>query len=197
VEVEYNLTPDDLLAALRARRRKGPQPARGWTWLVVFGLLVLLYFLGQAAPAFPAPGFLAGWGVGVVCGMGLFLLFVVLVQRAQKKVLKDARNQWLFATRRITLTPEEFSITSWFSRFSYRWEVVWDVVVTPGHVFLFITSTDAAVVPRRAFRDQEHFKEFIALARRYREGAAPPAGVMDALPAEAPRLPTTITRGPE
>jgi hypothetical protein len=135
--------------------------------------------------------------VGALAALLIFLLFVVLVLRSQKKTLKDARNQWLFATRRMALTPEEFSITSWFSRFYYRWEVVSDIAVTPGHVFLFLTSTDAAVVPRRAFRDQQHFEEFVALASRYREGAAPPAGVRDALPAEAPRRPTTITRAPE
>lgn len=197
MEVEYSLTPEDLLALMRSRQRMNTRPASGWLWALLFGLLVVLYFLADAAPAFMPRGFLPGWGVGLFCGLALFLLFAVLARRSQNNVLKDARNQWLFATRRITLSPEEFSIASWFARFSYRWEAVSDIRVTPGHVFLFITSTDAAVVPRRAFRDQDHFKEFVALARRYWEGAAAPAGVMDALPAEAPRRPTTITRAPE
>ena len=197
MEVEYSLTPEDLLAVGRFRRRQKSQPAARWPAPVIAGLLVLLFFVARAWPAVRAPGFLPGLGVGVFLPLVLFLLIVVLALGTRKALLKDPRNQWLFATRRITLSPEELSIASWFARFSYRWEAVSDIRVTPGHVFLFITSTDAAVVPRRAFRDQQHFKEFVALARRYREGAAAPAGVMDALPAEAPRRPTTITRAPE
>jgi hypothetical protein len=146
---------------------------------------------------FAALGFLPGVGLGALAALGVFLLLVVLVLRSQKTLLKDPRNQWLFATRRISLSQEGLSIASWFARFFYRWEVVSDISLTPGHVFLFLTSTDAAVVPRRAFRDQHYFEEFVALARRYQQGAAPPAGIRDALPAEAPPRPTTITRAPE
>jgi hypothetical protein len=197
VEVEYSLTPEDFLALARFRRRRKTQPAARWPGLVLAGLLVLLYVLARAAPGVPAQGFLPGLGVGVFSALALSLLVVVLALRLQKTLLKDPRNQWLFATRRITLSQEGLSIISWFARFFYRWEVVSNIGVTPGHVFLFLTSTDAAVVPRRAFRDQQHCEEFVALARRYQQGAAPPTGVMDALPAEAPPRPTTIMRAPE
>jgi hypothetical protein len=197
VEVEFNLTPEDLQARVRFRRGRKAQPAARWPWLVLLGLLVLMFVFSNAKPGAPALGFLPGMGVGALAALALCILFVVLVLRSQNKALQDPRNQWLFATRRITLSPEELTITSWFARFSYRWEVIWDIGVTPDHVFLFLTSTDAAIVPRRAFRDEQQFEEFVALARRYQQGAAPPAGIMDALPAESPARPTTITRAPK
>jgi hypothetical protein len=202
VEVEFNLMPEDFLAFVRFRqRRRNPRPAARWPWALLLGLLVLMFFANffadMARRGTRADGFIPGLGLGALVIAALWALVKGIVVRSQKQVLQDARNQWVFATRRVTLSLEGLSITSWPFRVSYRWEVIWDIGVTGDHAFFFVTSTEATPVPRRAFRDQQHFQEFVALARRYQQGAAPPAGIMDALPAEAPPRPTTITRGPE
>jgi hypothetical protein len=69
--------------------------------------------------------------------------------------------------------------------------------VTPDHVFLMTSTKDGVPVPRRAFRDRQHFEEFAALARRYKEGAPATTAITTALPGEGQPRPTAVTRGPE
>jgi hypothetical protein len=194
VEVEYNLTPEDLQAFLQFQRQKGPKTRLGlsWPWLVLLGLLLFMAVFSGGKDL--VPGLVLG---GVFGALGMLLVFVrlkLVTVNSPGEYARDQRNQWVFATQRVALSPEEFTESSWFARGAVRWEVIWDIAVTADHVFFCTTTQSAHAVPRRAFRDQQHFDEFVALARRYKGGA--PTLTATGITA-GPFRPTTITRAPE
>jgi hypothetical protein len=195
VEVEFNLTLEDIQAFVRYYQRSRPgqkfRLGRNWVWVVLLCLLLLMMVAGNSLREL-LPGLLVG---GVLGALGVLFILVrsnkVLLQ-SQDEFCSEPHNQWVFSARRVTLSPEELVIASWFFRTSYRWQAIWDIGVTPAHVFLFTTSREAVPVPRRAFRDQQHFEEFVALARHYQQGAPTSTAIT-----AAPPRPTTITRAPE
>ena len=195
MEVEYNLTPEDVQAFVRVQqqRQKVQKVLVGsrWTWVVLFCLLLSAFALSDGIGAS-----LLWLVLGVILGaLGMLVVVIRLnkvAAQSQDEYLKDPRNQWVFATQRVTISPEGFAESSWFGRTVQRWEVIWDIAVTADHAFFWISTRAAHVVPRHAFRDQQQFEEFVALARRYQQGAP----TSTAITATPPR-PTTITRGPE
>jgi hypothetical protein len=82
----------------------------------------------------------------------------------------------------MTLSAKGVTVISDYRTTTEQWPIVWHIGKTAKHVPFFITTVNAHVVPRRAFRDDEHFEEFIALARQYQE-AAQSEVILDALPA--------------
>jgi hypothetical protein len=200
VEAEFDVTLEDLhaLARFQDTRRQAGRRRPGSAWVrsaVRFGLAVLVVVLALLIGLGPW-ALLGGLLLGALLTAFALLLLVAwlradyLLQPAM--FFDDPRNQWLLATRRVTLTPEEVVITSRHFRDAYPWGVVWDVAATADHVFLLTTTKDGLLIPRRAFRDRQHFEEFVALARRYQAGASTSA----AITATPPR-PTAITSAPE
>jgi hypothetical protein len=89
----------------------------------------------------------------------------------------------------LTLSPEGITETGSQSVTTHRWPKIWHIGETRDHVFFFLSLDTAFVVPRRAFRDQQHFEEFVALARQYQQGrgqqAPKPTGIIASLPPQS------------
>jgi hypothetical protein len=202
MEVAYSLTLEDLLALRRNVLQKKQRPPRkkgvaDWVvWPVLFVLLVALFWLEPAALAW----FTRGWvlfPLGVLTGvLGLVFLVLGLSRRTQKRYAANPANARHFAPRRLAITPEGINAVTENSRSFESWAAVVKVTATDEHVFLYLTSDMAHVVPRRAFIDRGDFERFVELARRYLDESRLPA----ALPVEPDEAPTArtdaITRKP-
>ena len=203
MEVEYNLTLQDVAAFARFHQKHGPKlkpPLLVRVVSIGFGLVIvpLAAFAGWFHLQ-PGGDWLSGCCAGVIVG---FLMTVLVFGWLQKKtVISNAirlydreENRWLLAQRRLRITADGIEITNESQQLWFTWPVVWLIDSTDEYAFFYTTRNNAHIIPRRAFRDQQHFEEFIDLACRYQKGLlpreSPSTDILDALPAH----PTGITR---
>jgi len=71
----------------------------------------------------------------------------------------------------LSLEPEEVIETNQYGRKSYRWLGIPKIEVSPSHIFIFIGSVHAIIIPADTFPDQESMQKFLGEARRLREAA--------------------------
>jgi len=215
MEVEFTLTTNDLLALERhlldpaesfLRERDLADGSRlrqsDWRWgKRLWPAAALVACLGviacrDAAVLFGALDSLAYWGA-VVALATLGVLYCVRQHSrhvARNRLHYHPWNLWTRGPMRIALTPEGVTKVCAFSRSVVSWRVIAWVTATPEHIFLYDTTDSAYVVPRRAFRDGTHFREFLHLARDYLAGAAPPPGATPEPPGVSSRGSTAIQR---
>jgi hypothetical protein len=93
---------------------------------------------------------------------------------------KTSKNAKQLGWKRLTLTPEAIIDTTEHSNSRTAWTAIEKIVIVGERALIFDSPTSAGVVPRRAFADDEEFREFVATARRYRDEAR------DALPERTP-----------
>jgi hypothetical protein len=173
MEVDYTLTLKDFDASVRhhcAHRQTTTRHLVAW-WVTSVGLGVLLGYTALASDIL-----VKGAGLFIV-GACLGVAFAPLLARLVKGAasargqLKDPRNQGWRGPWRTSIGPEGLSGTAAHERTVYAWYGIRWIDATADHVFLYTTPYLCVIVPRRAFRDDRHFEEFIDLARRYRDEA--------------------------
>jgi hypothetical protein len=204
MEIEYELTLADIQAFLRFHQKHGPKRkphslvklvSKGLAW--VMGLLGFLayWFFVQHKGGWMS-GCCAGMVIGIVITFAYFLWQVKLAVRDAVRLYEGEECRWMLARRRLKITADGFEIMNQFQQVRSSWSVVWLIDSTDEHAFFYWSMTQAYIFPRRAFRDQRHFEDFIDLACRYHKGLGPRESasdvILDALPAEQ----TGITRPP-
>jgi hypothetical protein len=198
MEIEYNLTLDDMKAFLRFHLKHGhklkPLPLVRLVACIVSPAIVTFAGLAGWFWWHASTQWLSGCCAGVVVG---FLVAVCVFGWLQKKILipntlrlyDKEECRWYFDRRRLKITVDGFEITNEFQQVRYDWSVVWLIDSTDEHVFFYVTLNQARIIPRRAFRDRRHFEEFIVLARQYQQGWKEPApkstGIITGLSPEA------------
>jgi hypothetical protein len=180
MNVEFVLRADDLLALHRYLLERRPRAGQGlWAWLIVGVLLLGLWvWLGHDHPMWTdttlplilAAGFL---------GLAAFAVFQRQTMPARvlgqlRKQLDDEWNRKLLGWRRLSINPESITFTSELTTFSVRWPAVERIVTTEDHAIFLVTRQTGLVLPVRAFRDEEAFRDFVKTARAYRKAAHAP-----------------------
>lgn len=190
MEVEYDLTPEDLKAYQRYHAKHPLVPPKRGPAGVIIGLgggaVVLLgvfgyHFLRTSlfySPYSPYPLVLyqllnmaPGVAVGALLTLiGLNLYLRLLQGNVTRKALQEGRNaEKTLGWRRLSIDPHAVRTTTAFSSAANFWEGVDAVVATEDYVFIYITTRAAHVVPRRAFPDDRAFDELVETARRYHQ----------------------------
>lgn len=195
MEVEFDLTAEDYQAFARYQRKLGRVPKKHLSigvvgflgimaitfWGVLFTLVLLGVFRGEGAHALQV-GLVFGW-----LGASLAQIWWQrwYLRGLWKVACQDHRSVWEAQDVRVILSPDQLCTATRVSTNTYRWPVVWRIVVTRDHAFLYLTRETAILIPRRAFREAPQFEEFIALARQYQQGQGEkPTGIVVALPPE-------------
>ncbi len=186
MEVEYELTTEDLTAFQRYHQKHPLVPAkRGLEsiliWVAVL-FVVIAFFALRSFLDLPlldeltdsVPAVLAGVGLGAA---GIILYVRFIQPNLTRKALQEGRNaEKTLAPRRTTIDPHSIRTTTTFGAGETFWEGVDAVVATRDHVFVYITTRTAHVVPRRGFASDRDFDDFVDMARRYhRMGGVAPA----------------------
>lgn len=203
MEVEYSLTLQDMAAFVRFHLKRGPKlKPHPLVRMVGMGIaFVIVVLAGLAGWLYEQPHgrWISGCCAGVIIG---FLMTTAVFGWLQWKIvirntirLYDREEcRWYFARKHLKITAYGFEITNESQQARFSWSTVWLIDSTEEHVFLYSTLHQAHIIPRRAFRDDQHFEEFIDLACRYHKGLLPreatPIDILDALPAQ----PTGITQ---
>jgi hypothetical protein len=176
MEVEFVLRPDDVMAFHEYVWDHPPKGGRGyrglsWVWLVLLGLLSLL----------SVPSLIQGdWSLYVIWGPLMFVTFLLLklfwrplLRRQVRKTLeqKADQNAKQLGWKRLTLSPESLIAVSEHRTVTICWAGIEKIVIAGERALIFDSPTSAHVVPRRAFADEDEFRDFVAIARRYRDAA--------------------------
>lgn len=208
MEIEYELSVADMAAFLRFHLRHRPKRQQHPLGRVVSTVLsvVLVVMAGLSGWFYlqPKGSWLSGFCAGVVIG---FLSIAVIFGWLQAKTLipnairlywDREECRWYFARKRLRIAALGLQVTNEFQQVRYSWSVVWLIDSTNEHLFFFVTRGQALIIPRRAFRDDQHFEDFINLACCYHKGLPPKVSgsdiILDALPAEQTGI--TLPRQP-
>ena len=180
VSIECEVTKDDLVAFNQYHNRHSPFGRRQYLrallrfpalWLLVFAMI--WYFADQKRGT-PLQTFLDL--SPLLYGLVVYLLYIPFayrraVQQAVNGMLDEGKNKGILGRHRVTLTPESVIEASEFSQNATSWRAVERVVEFGDHVFIYINSMAAIVVPRRAFPAPSEFDKFINAANAHRERA--------------------------
>src|SRR5262249_557841 len=93
------------------------------------------------------------------------------VVRGVMKRIAESDKRKLYFPRRLILTPESLQFASEYANATYNWVGIDNIAVTPAHIFIYVSSAVAQIVPRRAFGDEHQFQEFAETAMRYMNSA--------------------------
>ncbi len=180
MEVEFQLTPDDLTALKRWHAKHPPVPPQPGqkvlvnvvSWVVafgiVFGFMVIRAFIDD-----PLIDYLCGQFPGFVVGAFVVILshtFVtkLAVRNATRKTLEMGRNaEKVLGWRRISIEPRALHVDTDHSSLTYLWWAVDAITASEDHAFIYFMTTNAFILPREAFRTDRAFAVFVETARRY------------------------------
>ena len=181
MEIEYNLTPEDLLALQRHIQKHKPKPRRNPLVSVVIwvGVSVVVYILLELQDIVHVPfvdsllpsvevGALMLF-VGILLGFfGIVLSVKLKTRHAIQKALKAGRNaEKALGWRRMVLDAHGVCNSSKLFSSTYQWRGIDEVATTDAHIFLYFTTMNAFIVPRRGFPSNRAFDDFVDAARRY------------------------------
>ena len=173
MEIEYELTPEDLTAFRQHTLQRRPSARIKWSrFAIVFlGLVIVAGFhLSTAGPS--EKPFLYGFVIGVVIGF-VFGVFAVMVYggAAAAKAQRTQPETAFKGRRRLILGPEGVTQTYVSGRSTNFWASIDAIEATANHIFLYLDARTAYLVPRRAFSCDEAFAKFVKTAQDYLEAA--------------------------
>jgi hypothetical protein len=177
MEVEYEQTPDDLKALQRhlvkhqLKDKRNPLVSAFVGIGVVLFAYLLVYLKDMVQIPFvddlfsKLPEILVG---ALLTGLALVLHIKVSARNAMRKRLRAGRNaEKVLGWRRVVIDAQGVHITSKVSSTTCLWDGIDEVATTNAHVFFYIMTNSAFVVPRRAFPSDQAFDDFVDAARRY------------------------------
>lgn len=175
LSIEYELVPEDFVAFQKhfSKHSQTGRKKSHWRWILMSLVLVVLTL------NFFSPKRISGdnWWIWLVGLLFLWAVFYVMANREQNRrvhqMFEDGSNKLLFGKRMVYITPDEFSESSMFCQTILKWAGIQNLVTTADHLFVYISTTTAFVVPRRAFRDESSFKTFSETAMAYYKAVSP------------------------
>jgi hypothetical protein len=118
----------------------------------------------------------ARWPILLMAALGFLVGWLVYRPTARLQaalIFRSARRDGLLVPQRLELTQIGLQSSSPNGETLTRWSAVKEVVRSDEHVFFFISSKTAFLMPRRAFQDPQEFEAFAndaaELQQRYAE----------------------------
>ena len=177
MEINFVLNPEDLATLARydfARRVKKKFKFGRLGLIMVLLSSILLWVmhrweLSRGRESNP-------WAVYLTAIVFVWLLLLTpclkwWVGRGVMKRTAESDKRKLYCPRRLILTPESLQFASEFANATYNWVGIDNIAVTKAHIFIYLSSTQGQIVPRRAFPDEHEFQEFAETATRYMNSA--------------------------
>jgi hypothetical protein len=178
MEVEYELTPDDLYAFQWRAAFKSPIARRAGRKVYLYWFLALL--LISALPAIGADGFV----ISRVNFTFLLVAFpaVVLAQwYLQRRLMRRAILQLLKAenpgkgqlgSHRVVLSEDGVVEKTAVGESRTSWAGVDRIEQNPEYVYIYTSPASAHVIPKRAFRNMQEAEGFYEFGRVRKEATA-------------------------
>ena len=177
MEIEYELTPDDLYAFqwravfVSARGRRARRTA--------YLLWILAVLLFAIVPAIGADGFVISRVSFTFIVIAIAIVFLFqwclerwLIRRAILQLLKDEKpGKGLLGRHRIVLSQDGLIETTSFGESRTSWAGVDRVEQDAHNIYIYTSLAVAHVIPKRAFRDLQEADAFYQFSRAGKEAA--------------------------
>jgi hypothetical protein len=177
MEARFDLLPQDRAAFGRyvSRSSHGSFTTRLWRQLrkEVFGLLVIVQFALVPTVLFFTVSDAKVWALSVLIVIGQVVCLVarLFVLHGSNLGLGTTLRKGHDVEIRMAIGPEWFSYANRFVETAWRWTEFERIALTQDHAFFFISPREAYILPRRAFVNEDAYREFVHAARRYHEAA--------------------------
>ncbi len=92
-------------------------------------------------------------------------------RRNVRMLLQSGRNLGIFGQQKIVLSPTEIARFSKYGHAAYYWPAVERIEVAANHAFVFVSSVNAFLIPKKDFPNEYDFDLFVETARKYHRQA--------------------------
>jgi hypothetical protein len=138
--------------------------------LVVMLVACIIFFNWQVVvPAIQQSPRHDSWfanAIGFIFMQGIFLsLLITFVSVLTLLTMISKKNKTVYCERSLTVGADGFLVESKYGRSETRWTMVQKLARTRSHIFLYLNSDAAVVVPRRAFADDGVWNSFFDICR--------------------------------
>jgi hypothetical protein len=117
------------------------------------------------------PDYVAAGVIGVLFAALWFVFYPKLVQwqyqRNVRKLLTEGQAKSLPRRCPIVLHPQTIEAQSQLGASTLYWSAIEKLATTKDHFFLFLSTSNAIIIPKCAFRDDTGYRAFVAAAERY------------------------------
>ncbi|HPF38222.1 MAG TPA: YcxB family protein [Phycisphaerae bacterium] len=164
-----------------------------WTVLPIIVVLAIAYVARMGAQSSDSP-----FASAIVWLIIFVVIWFVVFRQIRRSTIRAGRQGVqgkTDPTTRVTIRPERLVVVEEYSQTQRLWPGVPRIGSTDSHIFFFIGELMAYVVPRRAFPDDQSFREFRDAAEMYRRsapaGVARPAALAPPIAQPSPQSPPT------
>jgi hypothetical protein len=180
MEVEYSLTPKDIVALTQyhaARLPANPMRSSWATWVLASAMLIM--GAGQlGASLWFGTGELLVIGL-LTLGCGVWLTLGLRRPKGQsafsvRRMLKQGDNARMLEPQGLQITEAGLTSTTALSSAFREWKGIREIAVTEDYALFYYAEKAAYIVPRSAFADEGEFTSLVDTAKRYRREAGRP-----------------------
>jgi len=177
MEIEYELTPDDLYAFQWRAVFVSPRGRRTRRTLYLLWVLAVLLF--AIVPAIGADGFAISRVSFTFIAVALPSVFLFqwcldrwVIRRTILQLLKEEKpGKGQLGKHRIVLSANGLAESTALGESRTSWAGVDRVEQDPHYIFIYTSPAAAHVVPKRAFKDLRAAEDFYHLSRAGKEAA--------------------------
>ena len=170
MELQYELSLDDLVAFNKYHIWHSPTCRRAYRWnlaltlgIVVIGLLIptlsaktddsrLHLIIGLVIVLAP---------VALLVWLALHLHWRLSPARRVRKLLREGANKGSLGMHTLTFGQRGVTEISTVSEATWTWESFERIAEDKKHVYVYLGAVSAHVIPKRAFRDEQHMRAFL------------------------------------
>lgn len=172
MEVNVDIDVNDLIATNDHLMRKLPALRRRTR---ILQLVFSFIFLVPGVIIFLVRGDVFS-GYIYIGGAVFFLLFIPsLIRWSMKRQLRSmycsSQNRGVFGKQKIVINKSEIARYSQYGHTAFYWPAVERVEVGSNHAFVFVSSVNAFIIPKRDFPSENEFDLFVENARMYHREA--------------------------
>jgi hypothetical protein len=175
--VEYEITPDDLIAFNLYHHCHSPaarrQYLRSWFVPALVWLLVCtgIWYFADRDRGTPLRTFIEL--LPLFGGVPLYLVcFPWAYRRRVRKIVAamvgEGENRGLLCRHRVAISPDGIGDSCEFGQTSRAWRAVERVARNGDYAFVYTSALAAIIIPRRAFATPAEFENFVRTASDYR-----------------------------
>jgi hypothetical protein len=175
MEVEYELTRDDLYAFQWRANYTSPSARRARLKVYVYVFLAMLVF--SVLPAYDGDGFNISYVSFMLLAVPFpiiaFFVWVFLKRQMRRAILKlvqeEKPDRGQLGSHKISLTETELVETTHVGQSRTHWAGIDRVEQNNDYIFIYTTPHAAYIVPKRSFDSQHQAESFYQLARVSKE----------------------------
>lgn len=167
MEITYTVKPEDIVAFHRYQMHHSPMWRRSITSGILAGFVT-------SAVLFIVMGGWQSW-VNAVFPVLFLIVYLTLypfyiqrtVNRTGSEMVKDGRNKGLWGPHTLTIDESELVERTEVGENRVKWQGLEKIAASPTHLFFFVSSNSAHIIPRSAFADPEQSERFLHQAELY------------------------------